>query len=469
MALYIFNLLVGFYPNGIDSAQGIRRNYLRKLNTPIRHVFTDLPTQYFVKQYLNMGIPSEDMISAHHFLTENDALNASVITENNTHCHNKLVATEYVTDRPFYTNYFSHGTNKSAPFAILSKQTIYHSNGTIAYHIIHNDDKTVSYLFPNGEILSKYEFFCKAFQAKKFTEQDVILIDRPGSLDYMEALFQYHGKARLLVFLHSIHFFEADICSSSYKINSEYYYYFQHADFIDSFLVSTDAQAQDLCDFFESHGRPAPKVVVLPAAGITHLRKEPHRKPYSLLTVSRLDTDKHVDWIIKSVIAAHDRLPKLTLDIYGTGNSQSVAELKQLVTNHHAEEYIHFQGYCEIKDVYQNYEAYISASLYETLGLTLMEATGSGTAMIGLDTMYGNKIFIKDGENGYKVPVDLTKIMNNAGQQSTLICSMADCIVKLFSEPEKLSDFHEASYHIAEHYLDSVIEKQWIDFFSQML
>ena len=45
-------------------------------------------------------------------------------------------------------------------------------------------------------------------------------------------------------------------------------------------------------------------------------------------------------------------------------------------------------------EIYKNYEVYVSASLLETLGLSIMEAVGSGMALIGLNVKYGNQVFI---------------------------------------------------------------------------
>ena len=47
-----------------------------------------------------------------------------------------------------------------------------------------------------------------------------------------------------------------------------------------------------------------------------------NRKPYSILTASRLASEKHIDWIIEAVVKARQRIPQLTLDIYGKGGEE---------------------------------------------------------------------------------------------------------------------------------------------------
>ena len=51
-------------------------------------------------------------------------------------------------------------------------------------------------------------------------------------------------------------------------------------------------------------------------------------------------------------------------------------------------------GYADVTEIYKNYEVFITASLGETLGLTTLEAIGSGDAVIGLNVRYGNQVLI---------------------------------------------------------------------------
>lgn len=68
-------------------------------------------------------------------------------------------------------------------------------------------------------------------------------------------------------------------------------------------------------------------------------------------------------------------------------------------------------------DVYETYDAYVSASQSEGFGLTLMEAVGSGLPIIGFDVRYGNQTFIDDGENGYRIPIH-----DEMDQKEKLLC-----------------------------------------------
>ena len=111
-------------------------------------------------------------------------------------------------------------------------------------------------------------------------------------------------------------------------------------------------------------------------------------------------------------------------------------------------------GQHNLEDVYMNYEAYLSGSTSEGFGLTLMEAIGSGLPIIGFDVRYGNKNFIDDGKNGYKVPYNIG--MEKSRRKGAIV----DAIKKLFLEDD-LEKMHEHSYEKAKEYLASEVETKW--------
>ena len=182
-----------------------------------------------------------------------------------------------------------------------------------------------------------------------------------------------------------------------------------------------------------------------------------------MVSVSRINPRKKIEWIVKSVVKAHRKNPNIFIDIYGEGDDDCCKHLRDIVTANDAHSYIHFKGHVDVTEVYKEYEVYISASLWETLGLTLMEAVGSGTAMIGLDVKYGNRLFIENGKNGYLIPYDRKYIEED---DSELIDVMADKIVEIFEDQERLERFHQASYEIAKGFSDEIVGEKWRKFFS---
>ena len=162
--------------------------------------------------------------------------------------------------------------------------------------------------------------------------------------------------------------------------------------------------------------------------------------------------EKHIDWLVKAVISAHKVNSQLTFDIYGEGGEKS--KLEKIIQDNDASSYIKLKGHQNLDQIYQKYEAYISASTSEGFGLTLMEAVGSGLAMIGLDVRYGNQAFIKDGENGKLIPFDKEKDMKDAESK------LEDGIITVFEQGD-LTRMHEVSYEIASEYLMENVANKW--------
>ena len=176
------------------------------------------------------------------------------------------------------------------------------------------------------------------------------------------------------------------------------------------------------------------------------------RKLFSLITASRLASEKHVDWIVKAVIAAKKKLPELSLDVYGQGEESST--LQNIIKNNQAEDYIRLMGQHDLTEVYEKYTTYIAASTSEGFGLSLLEAVGSGLAMIGFDVPYGNPTFIDNKENGYLLPYD------EDWSEDKKVKTLSDAIVKMFNKAD-LKKFSKRSYEIATPYLTDNVARQW--------
>lgn len=177
-----------------------------------------------------------------------------------------------------------------------------------------------------------------------------------------------------------------------------------------------------------------------------------NRKPYSILTASRLASEKHIDWIIEAVVKARETIPQLSMDIYGKGGEEK--KLRELIKKLGAENYIILRGQQNMKEIYQDYELYLSGSTSEGFGLTLMEAVGGGLPIIGFDVRYGNPAFIDEGKNGYLIPVDAHMTSKEK------IEALTDRLIRLFTEAD-LDSFHEHSYEKARGFLTREVELRW--------
>ena len=167
--------------------------------------------------------------------------------------------------------------------------------------------------------------------------------------------------------------------------------------------MSTESQKSDLINVLTKYEYYVPKIEVIPVGAIKGLSVSNNRKHKSILTASRIVKGKRIDLLIRAVIEAHKIDGDISLDIYGEDDSSLQSELMQIIQNNNASDYIRFRGFQCLDEVYQNYELYITTSNFETFGLTLLEATSSGCALIGLNVPYGNTTFIENGKNGYLI------------------------------------------------------------------
>ena len=94
---------------------------------------------------------------------------------------------------------------------------------------------------------------------------------------------------------------------------------------------------------------------------------EGERKPFSIITASRLANEKHVDWLVKAVVKAKESLPQVNFDIFGTGAEES--KLKAIIEENQAQDYIHLKGHQDLIEVYKDYELYLSGSKSEGFGI----------------------------------------------------------------------------------------------------
>ncbi len=506
MAVYVFKLLVGYVPNGVDNAQGYRARMLRDLPYSVKHVFTEVPVRKYIGRYNKNGVSTDQMMSMHQYFTDNHSLeleekvknklpelkkvlhyteiermkeeirlrkDGSVIAtilldeHNNDYFygihyynHGKLVRTEIYTKGISYVNYYITAYENDIPYAKLVRRTFYNRDGSVAFDQIFGE-KEEWYVFPKGKVYTKVQLITEFIKRLNLSDSDTIVLDRPAIQELLQPLFQFGRDARLIVIIHSGHFFKNGEDPHSKYLNWEYYYCFKYSEMIDAMVVSTQEQKQELMEKLQEYQCNVPDIVVIPAGGLDVLQyPEEGRYPYSLISVSRLDKRKKIDWIIRAVIKAHGINPHIFIDIYGhdDGDKDNMKYLEDLVSLNNAQSYIRFMGQADVTEVYKNYEVYISASLWETFGLSLMEAVGSGTAMIGLDVKYGNHLFIQPEKNGYLVDFDLCYV---EGNDDALIDRIADRIVEIFSDKEKLKEFQHGSYEIGKQFLSEVIEEKW--------
>lgn len=500
MTVYVFNLLVGFSPNGIDNGQGYREKMFDQIGLDSKYVFTEFPDMRDIMLYKNVGIPVDKMINPHLKLTGRDCFNFTDNTEsmiqriqadmnvsemvrlensiqfwNNgylmceiytlpfdqTHFYkvlyfkeNCLLKKEFYSGGLVYSDYYITAKNENGSlYAKLVKRSFYKENGEVCFEQIGDD-----YLLNNGEKLNHYDMLDLFFDMLKLSKKDTFILDRAFDLRFNHVILEKRLPCKIICVIHSGHYFEPNQSPYALFLNFEYYFWFKYSKYIDSFVVSTESQKSDLINVLTKYKYDIPRINVIPVGSVDGLRVSNNRKRKSIITASRIVRGKRIDLLIRAVIEAHKIDDDISLDIYGEDDFSLQSELMQIIQNNNASDYIRFRGFQCLDEVYQNYELYITTSNFETFGLTLLEAVSSGCALIGLNVPYGNTTFIANGKNGYLIDYnyDCTKEYENE-----LVKSIASRIIDVFANQKNLSDFMEYSYKIANEFLETKISEKW--------
>lgn len=490
--IYNFNLGIGWASSGVEYAQSYRAAMLRNIGAEAKFIFTNMITSENIEHLTrNIGFLDSEIIWLYTYFTDQkiapvsytlkdlkETLPSRDYTYTRTGKTGRIVFQGannfymvYFTDEKsehvhrvemvsggllIRKDYFTYGRVFSEYYAPLDKKAhmylrrFFNEDGTVAYEEI-NDDGKVMYQFPDQFFCSKEELVGYMVSRLNLTETDILIVDRTTGIG--QAILRHAGKARVGIIIHADHFSEGGTDENYILWNNYYEYSFAMDKHVDFYVTATDEQNKLLKEQFLKYKGVTPTVYTIPVGSLDELKYPmANRRPYSVLTASRLASEKHIDWIIEAVVKARETVPQLSLDIYGKGVEEQ--KLRELIKKHGAETYIVLRGQQNLKEVYQDYELYLSGSTSEGFGLTLMEAIGGGLPIIGFDVRYGNPTFIDDGENGYLIPVDEHMTAKEK------IEALTDRLIRLFTEAD-LNSFHKHSYEKAEKFLTKEVEQRW--------
>lgn len=490
--VYNFNLGIGWASSGVEYAQAYRAKIMRSIGQEARFIFTDMfPRENIEHMTHNIGFLDSEVIWLYTYFTDcktspvtftlaqlestfkdkiftfsrNGSIAKYVFADRGVYytvymtnaesdrvhrveivSNGRLIRKDYYTYCRIYSEYYAPLDKK----AHLYQRRFFNEDGTVAYEEI-TDNDIVMYQFPDQIFCSKEELVGYMVTRLKLTRQDVVLIDRTTGIG--QAIMQKASPARIGIVIHADHFSEGSTDEQHILWNNYYEYAFAQYKHVKFFIASTDVQNQLLKKQFRKYKGIAPKVVTIPVGSLQELKiPERRRKKHSLITASRLASEKHVDWIIEAVAEARKSIPDVSLDIYGKGAEE--AKLKELIARRQCGDYVRLCGQQDLEEVYKNYEAYLSGSTSEGFGLSLMEAVGSGLPIIGFDVRYGNPNFIEEGKNGYLIAV------HDGMEKKERIGKLTECILRLFREAD-MEAFHQCSYEKARSYLTEEVEKRW--------
>ena len=156
-----------------------------------------------------------------------------------------------------------------------------------------------------------------------------------------------------------------------------------------------------------------------------------------LITACRLNKQKNIPLMIDAVGDLIEEGFLCKLDIFGDGVLYD--ELKGYIEQKHLEKYVFLKGFTH--DIYRQMAesvAFIITSNYEGISNSMLEALAIGIPVISTDCPVGGaRMFIKDGKNGFLVPVgnkecvkEKIKWVLNNPKQAEILGQNAICIRK---------------------------------------
>lgn len=177
------------------------------------------------------------------------------------------------------------------------------------------------------------------------------------------------------------------------------------------------------------------------------------RKVHSVLVTARVAPEKRIDHIIRAIGIARQTVPDITLDFYGyvdhRDDDSAQKAINAAIKEYHMEEAVHqFEYANNVGELQKDFQVYALDSIMEGFNLSLMEAISHGMVGVTYDVNYGPNELIVDGENGFVVPYE--------GIQE-----MADRLVELFTQEDKLQKMSIQSYELSRRYSEENVWKAW--------
>ena len=184
----------------------------------------------------------------------------------------------------------------------------------------------------------------------------------------------------------------------------------------------------------------------------------PDKKEKAVVNHARLVDFKNHPMLVDAFLMVHEKHPDYVLKIYGPDSGDGTKEiLEKKIADNNAGDYVFLMGSCnEIEKVIPKGEVYAYSSDYEGFPNSLLEAMALGMPVISTDCPPGGPaMIIRDGENGFLIPV---------GDKE----AMADRICRLIEDKELADRFSKEAVKVADIAGPKVIFEKWQDYLREV-
>lgn len=169
----------------------------------------------------------------------------------------------------------------------------------------------------------------------------------------------------------------------------------------------------------------------------------------NLIAVGRLEKVKGFADLIKVYKLVNLKTQGTSLTLVGDGKEKD--SLFETIVKNDLSGKVKMPGYLFQEDIDKLYDKsclYIMTSHSESFGLVMLEAMSHGLPVVAFSSAEGARDLIQDGYNGY--------LINNRNE-----FEMADKIIELLNNPDKLEKMGTNAYTLAKKYTKEVVVKTW--------
>ncbi|MGM0238855.1 glycosyltransferase [Enterococcus sp. AZ103] len=472
---FFVNKAIGIGNSGVEHAQFYRAKCFDIENIPYKYVFTEL-VKNFHEAMAKWNIPDHKVINLWEMFVfgGNYIYNGAKkkyphktkidVDFTNTHRVKKTITSsgmlvvEHIEKSPSKKNkdmlLVSEYQVEIYNYRTMERKIIFkyyhHPRRERLMQNIHIYDFEGENLFFRNEVMMHRFFF--NYLAKKFKGTTNFFIDRGQETE--SALIHHKPEdSNLIELIHADHISDRDEPTAPLW-NNFYEYALNRAALIERIVVSTELQREDMLIDFPNEEK---RFVTIPVGGIRDFDKNNvtlipiDARPTKFITASRLASEKHIDVLVRAMHKLHEEYPENILDIYGQGGED--VKIKKVIEELGAEDYVKLQGHSNnLEEIYEKYDAFLSASYSEGFGLTYIEALNAGLPIVTFNARFGAIELIKEGVNGFLKDYSRTDEQYSVDQ-------MAEGIRQLMHA--NYSEMRRNTRKSVSDYQDSVIAHKW--------
>ena len=211
----------------------------------------------------------------------------------------------------------------------------------------------------------------------------------------------------------------------------------------DRIVVLTDAQK---ADFEMRWGSDLPVEVIPHSAEPVDVAGDVD--PRLVVVIGRLDYYKRWDNALRTMARVVREVPDARLEMYGVG--EDLERLQALTEKLGLSYSVTFAGYTTTPlEVMSRAACVISTTRREAMPLTLLETLAVGTPVVVYDIRYGPREIVRDGVDGFVVPVGDVK-------------AAARAVVRLLKEPDLREQMSQAARDVTARFSRADHDQAWL-------